>query len=56
MHCDLCVWSRCSLEACGLIVRSIPFYEWSSLDGLEQQKAYLARLLGSVAAQLPAGH
>ena len=50
----LCVAARCMLEACGLIVRSIPFYEWNSLDGLEQQKAYLSRLLGSVAAQLPA--
>lgn len=42
------------LESCGLIVRSIPFYEWNSLEGLEAQKAYLARLLGSVATHLTA--
>ncbi|KAK9812353.1 hypothetical protein WJX73_004610 [Symbiochloris irregularis] len=40
---------RCMLEAWGLVVRSIPFYEWSALQGLEQQKAYLGRLLSSVA-------
>ena len=42
------------LEACGLVVRSIPFYEWNSLEDLEHQKEYLTRLLASVTDQLPA--
>lgn len=44
---------RCMLEAGGLLVRSIPFYEWNSLQGLDQQKAYLSRLLSSVTSELP---
>lgn len=33
-------------------MRSIPFYEWNCLEGLEQQKAYLGQLLASVPVQL----
>lgn len=47
---------RCMLEASGLVVRSVPFYEWSSLNGLEQQKAYLTRLLTSVAMPASVPH
>ena len=41
------LFCRCMLESRGLIVRSIPFYEWNSADGVEQQKAYLSHLLAS---------
>ena len=41
---------RCMLESRGYVVRSIPFYEWNSVEGVEQQKAYLSRLLASAYA------
>ncbi len=34
-------------EARGYVVRSIPYYDWCALDGLEQQQAYPWRLLAS---------
>ena len=45
------------IEARGYIVRSIPYYEWCALDSLEQQQAYIWRLLASalpVVTQQPA--
>lgn len=41
---------RYMLESRGLIVRSIPFYEWNSLESVDQQKMYLSRLLASAYA------
>lgn len=41
---------RCMLESQGLIVRSIPFYEWNSMETVDQQKTYLSRLLASAYA------
>ena len=41
---------RCMLESRGYVVRSIPFYEWNSVDGVEEQRAYLSRLLASAYA------
>ena len=41
---------RCMLESRGLTVRSIPFYEWNSLDSIHQQRLYLSRLLASAYA------
>lgn len=41
---------RCMLESQGFIVLSIPFYDWNSAEGPEQQKAYLSHLLASVYA------
>lgn len=41
---------RRMLESRGLIVRSIPFYEWSNLGSIDQQKIYLSRLLTSAYA------
>jgi hypothetical protein len=38
------------LESRGYLVRSIPFYEWNSVEGIEQQKAYLSCLLASAYA------
>lgn len=35
------------VEARGHVVRSIPYYEWCALDSLEQQQAYVWRLLAS---------
>ena len=35
------------VEAHGYCVRSIPYYEWCAMDGLEQQQAYIWRLLAS---------
>ena len=51
---------RAMLEARGHVVRSIPFYEWAALTGLDQQKNYLWRLLASAlghqgGATLPRG-
>ena len=45
-------WSlfRCMLESRGLTVRSIPFYEWNSLQSIDQQRLYLSRLLASAYA------
>jgi RAP domain len=43
---------RCMLEGHGYIVRSIPFYEWNALDGKEQHKAYVTRLLASAFAYM----
>ena len=39
---------KCMLENCGYLVRSIPFYQWSALQGTEMQKAYLLQLLRTV--------
>ena len=44
------VLCRCMLESRGLVVRSIPFYEWNSAEDAEQQKAYLSHLLASAYA------
>ncbi|KAL3149096.1 hypothetical protein ABBQ32_001939 [Trebouxia sp. C0010 RCD-2024] len=44
------VGRRRMLESRGLIVRSIPFYEWSNLGSIDQQKIYLSRLLTSAYA------
>ena len=54
------------IEGRGYIVRSIPYYEWCALDGMETRQTYLWRLLasavslgnGQAAAQLeePACH
>lgn len=41
------VAARAMLEARGHAVRSVPFYEWAGLAGLDQQKTYLWRLLAS---------
>ena len=47
------------IEGRGYIVRSIPYYEWCSLDSMEARQTYLWRLLasavsaGAQAAQLP---
>lgn len=35
------------VEARGFVVRSIPYYEWCALESLEQQQAYVWRLLAS---------
>jgi hypothetical protein len=35
------------IEGRGHIVRSIPYYEWCALETLEQQQAYIWRLLAS---------
>ena len=60
LHCNGCrdlaqalTWRalhRCMLESQGLIVRSIPFYEWNSMETVDQQKTYLSRLLASAYA------
>ncbi|KAK9814919.1 hypothetical protein WJX73_002051 [Symbiochloris irregularis] len=39
---------RYMLEALGLTVRSIPFYQWFSLGDLENQKAFLTQLLATL--------
>lgn len=38
---------RCMLESRGYIVCTVPFYEWTALEGIEQQKAYMARVLAA---------
>ena len=35
------------IEGRGYIVRSIPYYEWCALDGMETRQTYLWRLLAS---------
>lgn len=41
------------IEGCGYIVRSIPYYEWCSLDSVEARQTYLWRLLASAVALSP---
>lgn len=41
---------RRMLESRGLVVRSIPFYEWNNLGSIDQQKIYLSGLLTSAYA------
>ena len=39
---------RIMLEARGLQVLSIPYFEWALYNSINQQKAYLSRLMSSV--------
>jgi hypothetical protein len=41
------------IEGRGYIVRSIPYYEWCSLDSVEVRQTYLWRLLASAVALSP---
>jgi hypothetical protein len=41
------------IEARGYCVRSIPYYEWCGLEGLEAQQAYIWRLLASALPPAP---
>ena len=39
------------IEGRGYIVRSIPYYDWCSLDSMEARQTYLWRLLASAVSQ-----
>lgn len=39
------------IEARGYVVRSIPYYEWCALESVDQQQAYVWRLLASAIPQ-----
>jgi hypothetical protein len=41
------------IEGRGYIVRSIPYYEWCSLESMEVRQTYLWRLLASAVALSP---
>lgn len=39
---------KCMLENTGYLVRSIPYYQWAALQGVEMQTEYLRQLLRTI--------